>query len=149
MGCGEAKLAKHFKDNQSKTIVHSFDLFNLNEFITKASMDNVPLEDNKCDLVVFCLSLMSTNLRDCLIEANRIMKKDGILFIAEVTSRFEDNKFKVFISSLEQFGFKIKKQMVLEPDDYFVLFKFKKVSNIEKLKGLPGINLKSCKYKTR
>ena len=68
MGCGQARLAEHFKEIESNTIVHSFDLFNLNDFITKASMDNVPLEDNKCDIVVYCLSLMSTNLRDCLIE---------------------------------------------------------------------------------
>lgn len=149
MGCGEALLAKHFKETESKTLVHSFDLIDFNEHITKASIDNVPLEDNSCEIVVFCLSLMPTNIRDCIIEANRIMKKHALLYIAEVTSRFEDNNFKIFTNSMQQFGFKIKKQTLLQPDNYFVLFKFKKESPIEKLKGLPGINLKPCKYKTR
>lgn len=149
MGCGEALLAKHFKEIDSKTTVHSFDLVDSNEFITKASIDNVPLQDSSCDLVVFCLSLMPTNLRDCIIETNRIMKKKGVLYIAEVVSRFEENNFKIFTNSMEQFGFKLKKQQTLQPDDYFVLFRFKKTSPIEKVKGLPGISLKPCKYKAR
>lgn len=149
MGCGEALLAKHFKEAGAKTTVHSFDLVDSNELITKASIDNVPLVDNTCDLVVFCLSLMPTNLRDCIIEANRIMKKKGVLYIAEVVSRFEENNFKIFTNSMEQFGFKLKRQQTLQPDNYFVLFKFKKASKIEKIKGLPGITLKPCKYKTR
>ena len=149
MGCGEALLAKHFKEASAKTTVHSFDLVDSNELITKASIDNVPLVDNTCDLVVFCLSLMPTNLRDCIIEANRIMKKKGVLYIAEVVSRFEENNFKIFTNSMEQFGFKLKRQQTLQPDNYFVLFKFKKASKIEKIKGLPGITLKPCKYKTR
>ena len=77
------------------------------------------------------------------------MKKNGLLYIAEVSSRFEDIKFKVFVNSVEQYGFKLIKETKLQPDNYFILFKFKKTSNIEKLKGLPGITLKSCKYKIR
>ena len=37
---------------------------------------------------------MGTNFPAFIIEANRVLKKDGVLFIAEVLSRFSDiNKF--------------------------------------------------------
>ena len=35
---------------------------------------SVPLEDESCNIVVFCLSLMGTNLRDFVKEANRVLK---------------------------------------------------------------------------
>lgn len=34
----------------------------------------VPLEDASVDVAVFCLSLMGTNIRDFLEEANRVLK---------------------------------------------------------------------------
>lgn len=34
----------------------------------------VPLEDESVDVAVFCLSLMGTNIRDFLEEANRVLK---------------------------------------------------------------------------
>ena len=54
----------------------------------------MPLEDELLDIGVFSLSLMGTNFPDFLIEANRVIKSGGILFIAEVLSRFKDvNQF--------------------------------------------------------
>lgn len=44
------------------------------ECVTACDMANVPLEKNSVDVVVFCLSLMGTNLSDYILEANRILK---------------------------------------------------------------------------
>lgn len=38
-------------------------------------MFQVPLEKDAVDVVVFCLSLMGTNLNEYIREANRILKK--------------------------------------------------------------------------
>lgn len=70
-GCGEARLARAL---QGSAQVHSFDLVKLNEFVTVCDFSNTPLEDESCDVVVFCLSLMGTNLKDFLKEANRVLK---------------------------------------------------------------------------
>lgn len=68
-GCGEAKLAQSVQQE-----VHSFDLVALNDFVTPCDMANVPLENSSIDVVVFCLSLMGTNLQDYILEANRVLK---------------------------------------------------------------------------
>ncbi len=38
-------------------------------------MKNVPLNPQSCDIVVFCLSLMGTNVADFLCEAHRVLKQ--------------------------------------------------------------------------
>ncbi len=68
-GCGEAKLAQSL--NQK---VHSFDLVALNDLVIQCDMKNVPLNNCSCDLVVFCLSLMGTNLNEFICEAHRVLK---------------------------------------------------------------------------
>ncbi|KAK0535242.1 25S rRNA (adenine645-N1)-methyltransferase [Tilletia horrida] len=62
------------------------------------------------DVVVFCLSLMPTNWVDMILEARRILREGGELYIAEVASRF--NTLDTFISILERSGFKL-----LDKDD--------------------------------
>ena len=42
------------------------------------------VQDRQVKCVIFCLSLMGTNLVDFLTEAHRILQDDGILWIAEV-----------------------------------------------------------------
>ena len=68
-GCGEARLAQSVKNK-----VHSFDLAKTNERVTVCDMRSVPLESESCDIAVFCLSLMGTNVIDFLCEAHRILK---------------------------------------------------------------------------
>lgn len=69
-GCGEAKLAKSIEQK-----VHSFDLIAVNDTVTPCDMAHVPLKDSSVDVAVFCLSLMGTNLKDYLLEANRVLKE--------------------------------------------------------------------------
>jgi ribosomal RNA-processing protein 8 len=151
LGCGDAQLAQHFanKPETQSIKVHSFDLIAANETVTQASMDNVPLDENSCDAVVFCLSLMGTNVKDCLLEANRILKKEGLLLIAEVSSRFDELSAQKFNQTMETFQFRMNKQQFLQPNDFFVLFQGRKIESVTKLKGLPNVTLKACRYKIR
>ena len=70
-GCGEARLAKALQDSST---VHSFDLVKVNDLVTVCDFAHTPLENDSCDVVVFCLSLMGTNLKDFVKEANRGLK---------------------------------------------------------------------------
>jgi ribosomal RNA-processing protein 8 len=103
MGCGEARLASSVSNK-----VHSYDLVACNESVIACDIANVPLQDASVDIVVFCLSLMGTNINSFLSESNRILKKNGILKIVEVRSRFEDKQgIKAFQSYLKHLGFKV------------------------------------------
>ena len=60
-GCGEARLAHALSSSCKK--IHSFDLVALNDKVTVCDFSRTPLENESIDIVVFCLSLMGTNLR--------------------------------------------------------------------------------------
>ena len=68
-GCGEAKLAQSLTNK-----VYSFDFVAANDRVTKCDMKKVPLAAQTCDIVVFCLSLMGTNVTEFLCEAHRVLK---------------------------------------------------------------------------
>ena len=88
----------------------------------------MPLEDEELDIGVFSLSLMGTNFPDFLVEANRVLKHDGTLFIAEVLSRFKD--INQFIKHMKKdAGFKALKVTKLK--DFFYLMIFKKVRTVD------------------
>lgn len=102
MGCGEAQLAldvqqyarKLKKDRKSRNLdveVHSFDLKKANERITVADIRSVPMADESCTVVVFCLALMGTNFLDFVQEAYRLLAPNGELWIAEIKSRFAES----------------------------------------------------------
>ncbi|GAV52486.1 hypothetical protein ZYGR_0AG04770 [Zygosaccharomyces rouxii] len=121
MGCGEAQLAldinnfftqfnKKSKPNHRKShVVHSFDLKKANGLVTVADIKNVPLPDNSCTIVVFCLALMGTNFLDFIKEAYRLLAPRGELWIAEIKSRFADGKGEEFVEALKLLGFFHKK----------------------------------------
>lgn len=94
-GCGDCKIARSVKNK-----VHSFDLAPVCDLATACDMakvsyyssktlicnaakilkaalfiafSQVPLRDSTVDIVVFCLSLMGTNLGQFLAEANRVL----------------------------------------------------------------------------
>lgn len=120
MGCGEAMLAlnienfirsKKCKNKElQNTKIHSFDLQKANKRITVADIKNVPLEDESCSIVVFCLSLMGTNFLDFIKEAYRILAPRGELWISEIKLRFADKtKGEEFVETLKLLGFFHKK----------------------------------------
>lgn len=121
MGCGEAQLAADVnsffkkynkqakKYQQRKHQVHSFDLKKANNLITVADIRHVPLPDDSCTIVIFCLALMGTNFLDFIKEAYRILAPRGELWIAEIKSRFADEKGDEFVNALKLMGFFHKK----------------------------------------
>lgn len=102
LGCGEARLAKEIPQKHAK----SFDLVAANDSVTECDIADVPLPDSSVDVVVFCLSLMGTNYADFIKEARRILVPNGLMLIAEVASRFEDQDPKSFVGGVESLGFK-------------------------------------------
>lgn len=95
LGCGDAILAGSLKPLSSKLSlwIHSFDLAKGDgpnaSLITVADIcTRIPLADSSVDLAIFCLALMGTNWVMSLIEAARIVRPGGELWIAEIKSRF-------------------------------------------------------------
>lgn len=76
LGCGDAKIASVLSKQLN---VKSFDFVANKSLVIACDMAHVPLEAETVDVVVFCLSLMGTNLADFMREANRILKK-GFVF---------------------------------------------------------------------
>jgi len=144
LGCGEARLSRSVPNT-----VHSFDLVAANENVTVADIAKLPLEDASVDIVVFCLSLMGTNIRDFVFEAARILKVGGTLKIAELESRFQGEDLSVdqFIQNVEKFGFNNSWKDLKK--DFFYFIDFKKVTQVKKKKKLPELALKACLYKKR
>ena len=90
VGCGSRpQIAEAFPT----ATVYSYDLHQndpTDARIISADMSRLPLDSEQCDFVVYSLSLMATNLKDCIREANRILKMGGSMLVVEVASRFAD-----------------------------------------------------------
>lgn len=139
-GCGEALLAQSIPQE-----VASFDLVAVNKYVTACDMSHVPLKIASMDIAVFCLSLMGTNMADYIIEAGRVLKNKGIMLIAEVVSRFENQLS--FIREVEKLGFC---HLSTTSFKMFVIIKFMRDSSKSKIKKNDiFLNLKPCVYKKR
>uniref|UniRef100_G1S6N0 Ribosomal RNA-processing protein 8 n=1 Tax=Nomascus leucogenys TaxID=61853 RepID=G1S6N0_NOMLE len=141
-GCGDCRLASSIRNP-----VHCFDLASLDPRVTVCDMAQVPLEDESVDVAVFCLSLMGTNIRDFLEEANRVLKPGGLLKVAEVSSRFED--VRTFLRAVTKLGFKIVSKDLT--NSHFFLFDFQKTGPplVGPKAQLLGLKLQPCLYKRR
>lgn len=140
-GCGDAKIAQTFPERT----VHSFDLKALNEYVTECDISKVPLEKESVDIAVLCLSLMGINFQDYLIEASRVLKVGGTLYIAEVISRFENQD--MFVKCLKASGFKILTQNW--SNKMFALIKLQKIKKKINVNKLTSLKLGPCLYKKR
>ncbi|KAJ9504690.1 hypothetical protein QJQ45_029770 [Haematococcus lacustris] len=78
-GCGEGQLATRVKQR-----VHSFDLVSAAPHVVACNMAAVPLPDASVDVAVFSLALMGTDYAQFLMEASRVLRHKGWLWIAEV-----------------------------------------------------------------
>ncbi|KAM6173374.1 ribosomal RNA-processing protein 8 [Erethizon dorsatum] len=141
-GCGDCRLASSIRNP-----VHCFDLASLDPRVTVCDMAQVPLEDESVDVAVFCLSLMGTNIRDFLEEANRVLKPGGLLKVAEVSSRFED--VRTFLGAVTKLGFKVISKDLT--NSHFFLFDFEKTGppRVGPKVQLAGLKLQPCLYKRR
>ncbi|KAJ4467538.1 methyltransferase-domain-containing protein [Lentinula aciculospora] len=163
LGCGDAAIA-HALIPKGISVL-SFDLRSNNPWVVEADICGIlPLpgsegtegsssdgEAHIVDVVVFSLSLMSTNWPQSIREAWRILKPNGELKIAEVTSRFRS--LEEFVSFVSSIGFKLKSKD--ERNTHFTLFEFKKISRkFKSPKDWVNIftkadTLKPCEYKRR
>jgi len=152
MGCGEADLALQLSRLNSRKVhfdVHSFDMNAANERITVADIAHVPLPSDSVNVVVYCLALMGTNLADFINEGIRILKPNGLVWIAEIKSRFEDSDYSSFVESLKDMG--LYHKTTDDSNKMFVKFEFVKLPHkLAKAKtSAPDLHLKACIYKRR
>lgn len=141
MGCGDARLSQSVAQK-----VYSIDLVSSVEGVIQSDMAKTPLESGSAHVIVYCLSLMGTNLKDFFIEANRLLKLNGLVKIAEVSSRFDD--ITVFIDFVQKCGFELVSQDLTHNLFYFI--NFKKTHNVNSFnKKIPDYSLKPCLYKKR
>jgi hypothetical protein len=143
MGCGDARLAQSLKSNK----VYSFDLVANNALVTACDMAHLPLASGSVDIVVFCLSLMGTNIGEFLREAVRILKVGGSVKIAEVRSRFEGEAdgIKKFIRILKRAGLDVHDRP--SPNKMFFEIECTKSSREPDIDA--DYSAKACIYKKR
>ena len=147
MGCGDARLAQSVKQK-----VHSFDLVSTNKWVTAADIAHVPLGTGSVDVVVFCLSLMGTNIGDFILEAHRILKVGGIMRIVEVRSRFEKEAdgIKKFIRTVKKAGFSLSgNERDSAINTMFFLLECRKAHETTARPGDVVYSAQPCVYKKR
>jgi ribosomal RNA-processing protein 8 len=170
-GCGDAALAQSVPNRK----VHSFDLVAVTPLVTACNIATVPLSDSTLDIGVFCLALMGTDYQKFLIEAHRVLKTGGTLFIAEVESRFcppaassgsggvpkhkdeaEEKKrrgkilnagLSRFLKMTKEIGFDFVQRYPKTP--FFVLLKLKKAARPSAAVVSNPFEFKACVYKKR
>lgn len=84
-GCGDAEIASQTPHN-----VSSLDLISTKPNVIACNMANTPLQTASVDVAIFSLALMGTDYGLFLEEAARVVKRGGVVWIAEVKSRFVD-----------------------------------------------------------
>ena len=148
LGCGEGRLAEEVKGST----VLSYDIGKVRPHVIQADISALPLEPGSVDVAVFCLALMGTNFVEFLAEATRVLRKGGLLMIAEVTTRFLD--LAGFKQLLGELGFELRREKSLS--DYFTILILKKKRDVGRKKrksvrkGAEGGRLlKACVYKLR
>ncbi|KAH8415806.1 hypothetical protein KR222_001178, partial [Zaprionus bogoriensis] len=138
-GCGEGKLAESVVNK-----VYSMDLVAAHDKIIACNITKTPLAAQSLDVAVYCLSLMGTNLGDYLLEANRVLRLHGDVYIAEIQSRFED--VREFVRFMAACGFDLVKKDVAV--NYFYFFQFRKMRHVQakdvKDGNLKPFSLKPC-----
>ena len=155
-GCGDAELGRLIEQK-----CHSFDLQTPESApeVVACNMSDVPLDDASVDCAVFSLSLMGTDYGSFLEEAHRVLKPGGLLWIAEVRSRFDGKNGTAsvasFVAALAALGFK-RKRDVDERNTMFFTAEFIKTwvskgkhSNTSTHRAVRWPPLKACTYKRR
>lgn len=111
--------------------------------------------DNSVDAAIFCLALMGTDYSSFVAEACRVLRMGGLLWIAEVRSRFADSSkadqgskdvFESFVAALKKLGLQVTKQD--SSNTMFVVFEAKKVAERRNV-TVQWPELKPCMYKRR
>jgi superfamily II DNA or RNA helicase len=110
MGCGTAKIAHHFS-NDNRFHITSYDHVAINDTVQVCDISHMPLEDGSVDMCIMSLALWGSNCDEYIREALRVLDENGILYIIDSTKRWSEEgtqdagKLKLL---LETNGFQIK-----------------------------------------
>ena len=163
MGCGDAELARALGVSNK---VHSYDLVSTCPLVTAADIAHTPLADASTDIVVFCLSLMGTNIVDFVREAHRVLRTGGLLKVAEVRSRFEGQAgssssssssggatrgIETFVKILQAHGFDMRHRDSISGNKMFFMLEAVKSSRapVATERDSEAFSAKACVYKKR
>lgn len=105
-GCGENLLKECIPENK----VISFDHVAIDESVIACDMAHTPLENESIDIAVFSLALWGSNYEDYFKEAYRLLTYDGLIYIAEPSSSYPEEKRYELIEKLRQNGFTVVMQ---------------------------------------
>lgn len=108
MGCGKARLSKHFEDKEH-LVFHNFDHVAIDDTVVVKDISDTGLENESVECVVLCLAMWGSNCKDHVREAHMILKRGGELFIAEAYSRWVDEDENRLKKLLEDNDFIIRK----------------------------------------
>jgi ribosomal RNA-processing protein 8 len=149
LGCGEARLAQTLQSEFRALRIHSLDLVSpphLSHLITACNITDTKLDSNSIDAAVVCLALMNTDMWSIINECHRILRIKGILYIAEVESRFPNNDVRGFRELVEgRGGFRLVDE---RREKMFVMWQFEKNQEENCIDAsMPALN--ACIYKRR
>ncbi len=136
LGCGQAKIARHYgafcagtpatKDPRFMFI--NYDHQAIVPEVTPCDITCLPHEDNEADICVLSFALWGSNCLDALREAYRVLASHGVLFVLDSTKRWSDKNPDGYIEpgmegarlarDLESIGFRIMNKQI----DKFCLF---------------------------
>lgn len=145
IGCGDARLSQSVPNK-----VYSFDLVSPKDSeVIACDMAHLPLPDASVDIAVFCLALMGSNIPDFIKEAHRVLRRNGIIKIAEVRSRFEEsgsNGIKHFVKFLKRAGFDVSPG---SDRDNKMFFEMECIKTDREPVFAEELAVKACVYKKR
>ena len=101
-GCGE----NLFKNCILKNKVYSFDHVAIDDSVISCDMRKTGLGDESIDAAVFSLALWGTNSDEYIKEAYRVLRRKGMIYIAEPSKNYEtEDEQERFINILNDIGF--------------------------------------------
>lgn len=106
LGCGQCLLSEFLPQHN----IQGYDHVAFNSNVICADISALSCENASYDAAVLSLALMGVNWADYIIEANRILVNNGLLFIAENAGSWEGEKLCQLIKTIELAGFTIFQQ---------------------------------------
>ena len=89
MGCGRAKIAKHFA-NDSRFQFLNYDHVSCDESVNKCDISSLPLENDSVEICILSLAMWGHNSEKYIEEAYRVLETGGKLYIVETTKRWTE-----------------------------------------------------------
>lgn len=100
-GCGENMMRTFIPNNE----VYSLDHIAIDDTVIACDMSHTPLDDESIDIAVFSLSLWGSNFEDYFKEAYRVLNYDGLMYIAEPTKHYDNEKRIELVNTIKKYGF--------------------------------------------